>query len=351
MTIDEWVKKYEGKSVGYPEGSYVGQCLSLAKWFIKDIYKINPPASGCNGARCYWSIFPSPLGTVLKKVPNTPTLVPQKGWIAVWNEKVGDGYGHISVVLSANVNTFVSLDQNWYSKLATKVTHNYTNVYGFLAPLETTNNNMQELLNKYSVKTIEELDKKIFEHLGLDWGNAENANNKSHLASDRRKIIKLENEAIARENKITNLEGQVAVLKMEKAKVTQDLKDANARRVLVEGELKEAQDEIKRLNELIKSDTKTLEKIIAEREKQISELEGEVKRLENTKINQSELVSKFLEQVIQGLGNYGGEKTLEGVLNSISQREAQREELKNRVAELEANPLIKIFQALKDLIR
>lgn len=135
-TFDQWVKDYEGKTVGYPNNSsFLGQCLSLTKWHIKEVYGIEPPASGCNGARCYWSLFPSPLGTVLKKVPNTPDLVPKRGWIAVWNGKVGGGAGHIASVLSATVNNFVSLDQNWGGKQAHRVTHTYDNVYGFLAPI------------------------------------------------------------------------------------------------------------------------------------------------------------------------------------------------------------------------
>ena len=115
------------------------------------VYGINPPPSGCGAARCYWSIFPSPLDTIFKKVPNTPDLIPQKGWIAVWNEKVGNGYGHIGSVISADVNNFISLDQNWNVKSAQRVTHNYNNVYGFLAPLKEDNmSDYEEAIRKSS---------------------------------------------------------------------------------------------------------------------------------------------------------------------------------------------------------
>jgi hypothetical protein len=134
MTFDDFVKKYQGKTWGYPAGSYVGECLSLTKWHIKEVYGINPPPSGVNSAYGYWTNFPNPLGTVLKKVPNTPDLIPQRGWIVVWNNKVGNGYGHIASILSANINNFTSLDQNWWSKSAEPTVHTYENVYGFLAP-------------------------------------------------------------------------------------------------------------------------------------------------------------------------------------------------------------------------
>jgi len=136
MTTDQFVAKYEGKTIGFPGTDYLGECLSLCKQYIQEMYNIYPPASGCNGARCYWSLFPHPLGTVLKKIPNTPTLVPQKGWIAVWDENTGGGYGHIAIVLSASVDNFVSLDQNWNGRHAHKVTHDYKHVYGFLAPIK-----------------------------------------------------------------------------------------------------------------------------------------------------------------------------------------------------------------------
>jgi len=136
MTFDEFLTKYESKKWGYPnQANYLGQCLSLTKWHIKEVYGIEPPASGCNAARCYWSVFPNPLGTVLKKIIYTAGMVPKKGWIPVWNENAGAGYGHIASIISADASGFVSLDQNWNGKYAHRVTHNYNNIYGFLVPI------------------------------------------------------------------------------------------------------------------------------------------------------------------------------------------------------------------------
>ena len=136
MTFDEFLTKYESKKWGYPnQANYLGQCLSLTKWHIKEVYGIEPPASGCNAARCYWSVFPNPLGTVLKKIIYTAGMVPKKGWIAVWNENAEAGYGHIASIISADASGFVSLDQNWNGKYAHRVTHNYNNIYGFLVPI------------------------------------------------------------------------------------------------------------------------------------------------------------------------------------------------------------------------
>lgn len=157
ISLDEFIEKYKGKSVGYPNDNYFkGECLSLVKWYIKEVFGIDPPASGCNGARCYWSIFPSPLDSVFEKVPNRPDLVPKKGWIAVWDGSVGGGAGHIAIVADdkATKSTFNSFDSNWGSKTAQIVTHNYNNVYGFLVPK---GNNMSDMYNGYDLSNRESM--------------------------------------------------------------------------------------------------------------------------------------------------------------------------------------------------
>jgi len=158
MTFDQFIEEYKGKEVGYPNDNYFkGECLSLTKWHIKEVYGIDPPPSGCNGARCYWSIFPSPLDTVFKKVPNTPDLIPKKGWIAVWDGSVGNGAGHIGSVADdkATKTTFNSFDANWGSRKAQIVTHNYNNVYGFLVPLK--EDNMSDMYNGYDLSNRESM--------------------------------------------------------------------------------------------------------------------------------------------------------------------------------------------------
>ena len=157
ISLDEFIEKYKGKSVGYPNDNYFkGECLSLVKWYIKEVFGIDPPASGCNGARCYWSIFPSPLDSIFEKVPNTPNLVPKKGWVAVWDGSVGSGAGHIGIVADdkATKSTFNSFDSNWGSKTAQIVTHNYNNVYGFLVPK---GNNMSDMYNGYDLSNRESM--------------------------------------------------------------------------------------------------------------------------------------------------------------------------------------------------
>ncbi|WP_204981977.1 N-acetylmuramoyl-L-alanine amidase [Mammaliicoccus sciuri] len=71
---------------------------------------------------------------------NTPSFLPQKGDIVVWNGNWGQGCGHVALVHSANINTFVSLDQNWWgggrnkTEVAQYITHTYDFPMYFIRP-------------------------------------------------------------------------------------------------------------------------------------------------------------------------------------------------------------------------
>ena len=232
ITFDEFIQKYDGKIWGYPTiNDYPSQCLSLTKWHIKEVYGIEPPASGCNGARCYWSIFPNPLGTVLKKIPNTPDLIPKRGWIAVWNSNVGNGYGHIASVLSANVNTFESLDQNWNGKQAHRVIHNYNNVYGFLAPL-----------NESEGDDMSDYDEAIRKAVAYDsvcevlkqpttTSKEETVKKLSEIISDKERYLRERNEArVERDNYAEEIKGlnvQIELLKKDIQSLNEELENCN----------------------------------------------------------------------------------------------------------------------------
>lgn len=162
MTLSEFLSEYISKTVGYPDGKYVGECLSLAKWYIKDCFSISPPASGSNSAFGYWSNFPSPLGIKFKKVEYKSGMTIPCGAIPIWNIQVGNGYGHIAVRTNKKSTTshFESLDQNWNTKVATVVNHTYTNLQGWLELLDSQEDTgsiidtMEKLLKDNVIKDI-----------------------------------------------------------------------------------------------------------------------------------------------------------------------------------------------------
>lgn len=135
-TLNQFIKDYEGKSVGYPDGKYVGECLSIVKLYIKECFGIDPPPSGTNSAYGYWSNFPTPLGTVFEKIENTPDNFPSLGDIVIWKPWETNKYGHIDICVDdkADVDGFAGMDQNWGMKTFERIGHDYKNVVGWLTP-------------------------------------------------------------------------------------------------------------------------------------------------------------------------------------------------------------------------
>lgn len=138
-SLEQFLSDYLGKSKGYPnDNQYKGECLSIAKLFIKECFGIDPPPSGTNSAYGYWSKFPSPLDTVFERVLNTIDVIPEYGWIAVWKPWCGNTSGHIAIVDRGCTQTVLkNLAQNWSSKNFQEESQSYTNVIGFLKPILT----------------------------------------------------------------------------------------------------------------------------------------------------------------------------------------------------------------------
>ena len=139
VTYQAFLDKYLGKKKGYPtDSNYPGQCLSIVKLYIKEVFGLKyPPASGCNGARCYYSKFPAPLDCYFTKVKNTPTLIPKEGWIVIWKAWKTNSYGHIAIVANGSTKTvLMNYAQNWSSKIFQLEKNNYNNVEGYLVPIK-----------------------------------------------------------------------------------------------------------------------------------------------------------------------------------------------------------------------
>ena len=137
MTIDQFVASWLGKKADW-DGAYNGQCVDLARFYWDQVVGISQP-KGVAGAKDFWTNYETDpnLKNNHEKIANTPTGVPVKGDIVIWNKNAGGGYGHISIFLEGDTNTFVSFDQNWPTlSKCTKTTHNYTNVLGWLHPKE-----------------------------------------------------------------------------------------------------------------------------------------------------------------------------------------------------------------------
>lgn len=147
MTLDQFIERYLGKKVDY-DNFYGGQCVDLYRQYVKDVLGY-PQSPGVGGAAEIWDTADPKY---YDKIPNTPSGVPNKGDIIIWNRRVGGGFGHVAIFLYGDVNSFTSLDQNWPTlDLVTKTQHTYSSVIGWLRPKETMADPLQECLRQHTV--------------------------------------------------------------------------------------------------------------------------------------------------------------------------------------------------------
>lgn len=126
--VNSFFAKYDDKKIDF-DGLYGAQCVDLIKFYFQEVIGIDPKARG--NAVNYWDNCPE-----LDQIPNTPTGVPEKGDIIIWNAKIGGGSGHIAIATGkGDTNNFDSFDQNWPTGSACHYQgHNYLNVIGWLQP-------------------------------------------------------------------------------------------------------------------------------------------------------------------------------------------------------------------------
>lgn len=148
-TLEQFLSDYLGQSKGYPEGKFVGECLSICKLYIKECFGIDPPPSGTNSAYGYWSNFPNPLCEVFEKIENTDDLIPEYGWIAIWKPWSTNQYGHIAIV-DKGCTKYILKDiaQNWSGKNFQRITQDYTNVIGYLKPKNVIIDDMTDIVSE-----------------------------------------------------------------------------------------------------------------------------------------------------------------------------------------------------------
>ena len=140
ITYAEFIKKYSGKAKDY-DGVAGVQCVDLIKYYLKEVFGLNPGAWG--DAHCYYDNFNniSALTKNFTRIANTPSFVPQKGDIVVWAPSLNGGWGHIAIATGqGDTKCFYSYDQNWTGNhdACKMVKHNYNHVYGVLRPKDQT---------------------------------------------------------------------------------------------------------------------------------------------------------------------------------------------------------------------
>ncbi len=143
-----WALAQVGKWID-TDGAYGAQCVDLIVQYCKTNFGWNPQGSG--NAEAYRTVkLPN---SSWKRIKNTPDFIPQPGDIAIWNPASSNGNcGHVAIIISANINSFVSVDQNLKGSsngsAAQKTTHNYNNFWGVIRPPFTSENAATSTVSK-----------------------------------------------------------------------------------------------------------------------------------------------------------------------------------------------------------
>jgi len=131
MTIDEWIKSIEGKTIDV-DHAYGGQCWDLWSHYAQHVY--NVPQRDTNTTDGYAaSVYLTKYAqdTVLQRVfsKKPASYTPVKGDVAFWKRA---GMNHVAIVLKDNGNTVHCVSQNPNKAKAMNIGKN--GIIGYLHP-------------------------------------------------------------------------------------------------------------------------------------------------------------------------------------------------------------------------
>lgn len=177
MKFDEWVNAKKAQGSIDRDGAYGAQCMDLYNDYCEEVIGI----TGVGASYAKDVIYNQNVKNNFKIVKNYGDYIPPKGAIAVWQ---GWTYGHVAIVLSAELMTFKSLDQNWNNhQYIEEITHDYTSgtpLY-FLEPNNRSNIDVVEDEVPFLVKvTVDALN--VRKGPGI---NYDISNDKNHCIRDK----------------------------------------------------------------------------------------------------------------------------------------------------------------------
>lgn len=132
MTFDDFIKKYTGVGID-TDGAYSWQCMDLLHKYNQDVLGLSDLSIlAASNAKSVYNNFLNVKGHELfDKIANTPTGVPLKGDIVLYNWGVD---GHVDIFVQGDVNSFRSFSQNFPTGSKSIVVNhpNYIGVLGWL---------------------------------------------------------------------------------------------------------------------------------------------------------------------------------------------------------------------------
>lgn len=135
MTVEEFVKKYNGKKVDY-DGVYGAQCVDLFRQYAEEGLGIPEHTGSCStsgGAKDLWLDYARM--PIEKKYFNrysmSRALIP--GDIVIWNSTKTNSFGHVAIYLGKINNDLIVFEQDGFKLDGAKINlRSKENCLGFL---------------------------------------------------------------------------------------------------------------------------------------------------------------------------------------------------------------------------
>ena len=136
-----WANNQVGKWRDF-DGAYGAQCVDFFNFYLKEVFGIAKPIDAFPVS--YAAQLPNYVGNVAgwQAIANYYDFIPQPGDIAIWGTAYNGGYGHVAVIIAADMNQMTTIGQNEYSPWdggdnasAAKITRNYNGFWGVIRPV------------------------------------------------------------------------------------------------------------------------------------------------------------------------------------------------------------------------
>lgn len=134
MTLEEFVKVYNGKKVDY-DGVYGCQCVDLFRQYVWDVLSIKEHTGPCASSGGAKDLFLDYDKMPIEKKYFIRSK--QKNWVQgdvlIWDKTDTNKYGHIAIYLGKINNTFIVFEQDGFKQDGAKInTRGRENLLGYL---------------------------------------------------------------------------------------------------------------------------------------------------------------------------------------------------------------------------
>ena len=122
MTLEEFVKKYNGKKVDY-DNAYGAQCVDLFRQYTKEALGIKEHTGSCATSGGAKDLFLDYDKMPVEKKYFTRSKA--KNWIPgdvlIWDQSPTNKYGHVAIFLAKLGNSFLVFEQNGITQAGAEI--------------------------------------------------------------------------------------------------------------------------------------------------------------------------------------------------------------------------------------